>query len=212
MICLLSNSLLPCHTFILVVGLPGITTFFVCALPLCWTLVCQAVFHFVALLFVYVSDMFAKHYFILLNCSAFILIDLSSSVSCCHPPPSLYWWWFYQEIHHTWGMLCLYGNIYSPVLYLVTLINKQSLFCYVVPLNMYIGNGFAKHFTLCQHLFVNQWICQALLYCYCPALPVLHIRDGFAEHYFIFRCIRKTAKIDFASSYLSICVEQFGSH
>jgi len=103
------------------------------------------------------------------------------------------------------GMLCLYGNIYSPVLYLITLINLQALFCYVVPLNMYIRNGFAKHFTLCQHLFVNQWICQALLYCYCPALPVLHIRDGFAEHYFIFRCIRKTAEIDFASTCLSIC-------
>jgi len=54
------------------------------------------------------------------------------------------------------GMLYLYGNIYSPVLYLVTLINLQKLFYYVVLLNMYIRNGFAKHFTLCQLLLVNQ--------------------------------------------------------
>jgi len=110
------------------------------------------------------------------------------------------------------GKLCLYGNIYSPVLYLVALINLQALFCYVVQLNMYIRDGFAKQFTLCQHLLVNQWICQALLYCHCPALPVHHIRDGFGKQYFIFRCICKTAKIDLASACLSICMEQLGSH
>ena len=106
---------------------------------------------------------------------------------------------------------------------------QALLYCYCPALPvLHIRDGFAKHcfifrcirktakinsFIMSAHLSIciNQWICQAPLYCYCPALPVLHIRDGFAKHYFIFRCIRKTAKIDLASSFLPICLSAWNN-
>jgi len=156
--------------------------------------------------------MFAKHYFILLNWSTCILTDVKQCVMLSSCSTFVLMMVLPRNTSYL-GLLCLYCNIYSPVLYLVTLINLQALFCYVVPLNVY-QEWVCQHFTLCQLLLVNQWICQALLYCYSPAVPVFHIRDGFAKHCFIFMCIRKTAKIDLASSCLSICLcmEQLGSH
>ena len=147
-----------------IVGLPSSISFCSPSLCVCKWYVCQALLHSDNLLYLCIDDRFAKQVVMLSSCSTFILMmGLPRNTSYLVMP-------------------CLYDNIYSALLYLVTLINLQALFCYVVPLNLYIRNGFAKHFTFCQLLLVNQWICQALFYCYWPALPVVYIRDGFAKH------------------------------